>query len=105
MSIIAGSSSRSLQPPLQGRAIQADPILAAQVEAARGPGIVTAVRIQGGAFATSGAIHGAAMLSQAADTASRISPRGDEEYRMLVMAFGNFARAEIEGLAFHGGGR
>jgi hypothetical protein len=89
----------------QERTRQPDAVLAAQVFAARRAGIVAAVRIQSGAFAASSAVHSAAMVSQAADTAFRISPLGESEYRGLVMAFGNFARAEIEGLSFHEGER
>jgi hypothetical protein len=87
------------------RAIQPDRDLETQVAVARRAGIVAAVRIQSGAFAASSAVHKAAIVSQAADTAFRISPLGESEYRAIVMAFGNFARAEIEGLSFHGGGR
>jgi hypothetical protein len=105
MSIIARRPPRSLQLPLQGRSILADPILSERVVRARGAGVVVAARIQSGAFAASSAVHGAAMVSQAADTAFRISPLGEQEYRGIVMAFGNFARAEIEGLAFHEGER
>jgi hypothetical protein len=105
MSKLARRPPQSLQPVLQGRSIQADPVLNAQVSAARRAGVVAAVRIQSGAFAASSAVHHAAMVSQAADTAFRISPLGEDTYRMVVMAFGNFARAEIEGLRFHDGER
>lgn len=96
---------QSLQPALQGRSIQADPVLGAQVSAARRAGVVAAVRLQSGAFAASSGVHYVAMVSQAADTAFRISPLGEDAYRGIVMAFGNFARAEIEGLGFHDGER
>jgi hypothetical protein len=105
MPIIVRRSPQSLQPALQGRPIQADPAISAQVFAARRAGIVAAVRIQSGAFAASSAVHNAAMVSQAADTAFRISPLGEQAYREIVMAFGNFARGEIEGLRFHEGER
>lgn len=92
---------QSLLSAPTGGPLQSDPILNAQVYAARRAGIVAAIRIQSGAVAASSAIHSAAMVSQAADTAFRISPLGEDTYRAVVVAFGNFARAEIEALSFH----
>lgn len=102
---LARRRSQSLQHVPQARSIPPDLALNAQVSAARRAGVVAAVRIQSGAFAASTAVHNAAMVSQAADTAFRISPLGEDAYRGIVMAFGNFARAEIEGLSFHDGER
>jgi hypothetical protein len=68
-------------------------------------GILAAARINSGAFATSVAVHHAAVLSQAADTAFRISPMGENAYRAIFTAFGNFAANEINRLGFHEGGQ
>jgi hypothetical protein len=75
-----------------------------EIAKAERAGIVAAARINSGAFATSVAIHHAAVLSQATDTAFRISPMGESAYRIFT-AFGNFAANEINLLAFHEGGQ
>lgn len=85
--------------------VRPDQILSAQVAEAERPGIITAARIHGGAFATSTAIHHAAMLSRAADAAFKTSPMGEDIYRGLLMAYGNFAANEIVRLSLHGGGQ
>lgn len=82
-----------------------DQILNSEIARAERAGIVAAARINSGAFATSVAIHHAAVLSQAADTAFRISPMGENAYRAIFAAFGNFAANEINRLGFHEGGR
>jgi hypothetical protein len=96
---------QSLQPALQGRSIPPDPALNERVAAVMRAGVVAGVRIQTGGIVACGAVHSAAMVSQAADAAFRTSPLGESEFRGIVMAFGNFARAEIEGLGFHEGER
>lgn len=103
MPIITRRPPQSLQPALRAHAIPPD--LNAQVFAARRAGILAAVRIESGAFAACGGVHGIARVSQAADAAFRFSPLGEDAYRMVVMAMGNFVRAEIEGLSFHDGER
>jgi hypothetical protein len=105
MSNLTRRPPQSLRPVPQGRSIQRDPVLGAHISAARRPGILAAVRIESGAFAACSGVHGIARVSQAADAAFRFSPLAEDAYRMVVMAMGNFVRAEIEGLGFHEGER
>jgi hypothetical protein len=91
-------ASTNPAPPVQsGRS------LSAEIARAERPGLVAAARINSGAFATSVAIHHAAMLSQSADVAFRISPMGENVYRAIFAAFGNFAVTEINRLSFYDG--
>ncbi len=86
-------------------AAQPDRALSYQVAEARRPGITAAARIQAGAFAASVAVQDATLISRAVDTAFRVSPMGEEVYRSIFAAFGNFAANEIQGLGVHSGGR
>jgi hypothetical protein len=95
----------SIVPRRSAPVIRPDQILSAQVADAERPGIMAAAHIHGGAFATSTAIHHAAMLSRAADAAFKVSPMGEEVYRGLLMAYGNFAANEIVRLSLHAGGQ
>ena len=95
----------SLIPRRSGSVVRPDQILNAQVADAERPGIMAAARIHGGAFATSTAIHHAAMLSRAADAAFKVSPMGEDVYRGILMAYGNFAANEIVRLSLHSGGQ
>ena len=97
---------RRIPQPVQAiEPVQPDRLLAAQVAEARRPGITAAARIQTGAFAASVAIQDATLLSRAVDTAFRVSPMGEEVYRSIFAAFGNFVASEIQGLGLHDGGR
>jgi hypothetical protein len=101
-------SSRELvrvQPNQPATVASSDRDLNREIAKAQRAGIVAAARINSGAFATSVAIHHAAVLSQATDTAFRISPMGENVYRTIFTAFGNFAANEINLLAFHEGGQ
>jgi hypothetical protein len=83
-------------------AVHPDQRLSADIAEAERPGIVAAARINAGAFATSVALHNAAMLSRTADAAFKISPMGEDTYRSILMAYGDFATTEIRRLSFHG---
>jgi hypothetical protein len=101
-------SSRELvhvPPGQQAQVISLDRTLNREISNAERSGLVAAARINSGAFATSMAIHHAAVLSQAADTAFRISPMGENAYRAIFTAFGNFAASEINRLGLHEGGQ
>jgi hypothetical protein len=90
--------------PRQSAPIQApDQSLNAEVAQAEQVGIATVARIQAGAFATSVAMQNAAMLSRAANAAFKVSPMGEDVYQSILMAYGTFAVAEIQGLGAHGG--
>ena len=80
--------------------LPADDTLSAQVLAAQRPGINSAVRIQGAAFASSVAMHHATMLSHSADVAFRVSPMGEDAYRAILGAFASVAVNEIQSLSF-----
>lgn len=95
----------SIVPSRSAPIVRPDQILNAQIAEAERPGILAAARIHAGAFATSAGIHHAARLSQAADAAFRTSPMGEEIYRGLLMAYGNFAANEIVRLSLHAGGQ
>lgn len=82
-------------PNLVRRVVKHDGVLNAQVIAAQQPGITTAAHIHSGAFAAATALHGAAMLSRAADAAYTASPAGEDVYRAILTAYGNFAATEI----------
>jgi hypothetical protein len=97
--LILHQSSQAVPTPAPDR------VLNSEISKAQRAGIVAAARINSGAFATSVAIHHAAVLSQAADTAFRISPMGEHTYRVIFTAFGNFAANEISQLGFHDGGQ
>jgi hypothetical protein len=84
---------------------QPDRLLAMQVAEAERPGIVAAARIQAGAFAASVAMQNAIMLSRTTDAAFRTSPMGEDVYRSIFAAFGNFATNEIHRLNIHDGGQ
>jgi hypothetical protein len=79
---------------------QPDRRLSTEVADAERPGVVAAAGINGGAFAASVALHNAAMLSRTADTAFKISPMGEDIYRSILMAYGDFATTEIRRLGF-----
>ena len=80
-----------------------DQTLNAAVIAAQRPGITAAARIQAGAFAASAGMHNAAMLSKAADAAFRMSPMGEDAYRAILLAYGDFATTEIMRLSMYNG--
>jgi hypothetical protein len=90
---------RSASPAHPGQALNA------AVLAAQQPGIEAAARIQSGAFAASVGMHHAATLSKAADAAFRMSPMGEDVYRGLLLAYGDFAVTEIMRLSMHNGAR
>jgi hypothetical protein len=50
-------------------------------------------------------MHNAAMLSKAADAAFRMSPMGEDVYRAILLAYGDFATTEIMRLSMHNGAR
>lgn len=77
--------------------------LSAGVIAAQQPGITAAARIQSGAFAASVGMHHAAMLSKAADAAFKMSPMGEDVYRGVLLAYGDFVVTEIMRLSMHNG--
>ena len=86
-------------------AVQPDDVLNAQITEAEHGGIVAVARLQAGAFATSVAMHNACTLSRAADAAFRTSPMGEDSYRAILTAYGDFAVSEIQALSRHGRGR
>lgn len=90
-SIIRRSSQHAVRP---------DQRLSAEIADAERPGIVAAASINAGAFAGSVALHNAAMLSRTADAAFKMSPMGEDLYRSILMAYGDFATTEIRRLGF-----
>jgi hypothetical protein len=84
------------------RSLQPDQTLSSQVLAAQRPGINSAVRIQGAAFASSIAMNQATMLSRSADAAFKTSPMGEDSYRAILAAFTTVAVTEIQSLSFGG---
>jgi hypothetical protein len=95
----------AIVPRRSAPVIRPDQTLNAHVAEAERPGIVAAARIHSGAFATSTAIHHAAILSRAADAAFKTSPMGEDIYRGLLMAYCNFAANEIVRLSLYSGGQ
>lgn len=87
------------------RAAKSDERLNAQIADAERPGLTAAACINAGAFATSVAMHHAALLSRAADAAFETSRMGEPLYHGLLLAYGAFATNEIQRLGIHGGGQ
>jgi hypothetical protein len=85
--------------------VQPDQLLNAQVVDAERVGIAAVARLQAGAFATSVAMQNATMLSRAANAAFKVSPMGEDIYQSILMAYGNLAVTEIQGLSFRGQGQ
>jgi hypothetical protein len=85
--------------------VQSDPILSAQLAEAQRQNLVSATRVHGGLVVASAAMQGAVTLSHAADVAFKTSPMGEDVYRSIVMAYGNFVVGEIHRLGIYGGGQ
>jgi hypothetical protein len=79
-----------------------DRLLNAQVADAERIGVAAVARIQAGAFATSVAMQNAAMLSQAANEAFKVSPMGEHIYQAILSAYGTLAVSEIQALSLRG---
>lgn len=84
---------------------QPDPILNAQLTEAQRQNLVATARVQGSVVVASTAMQGAVTVSHAADVAFKISPMGEDAYRSIVMAYGNFVVGEIQRLGLHSGGQ
>ncbi len=95
-SLIRRTPAQPTEPP--------DHRLNAQVADAERVGIAAVARLQAGAFATSVAMQNACMLSRAANAAFKVSPMGEEIYQSILMAYGNLAVMEIQGLGLQGRG-
>jgi uncharacterized BrkB/YihY/UPF0761 family membrane protein len=76
-----------------------------QVANAERVGVAAVARIQAGAFATSVAMQNAAMLSQAANEAFKVSPMGEHIYQAILSAYGTLAVTEIQALSLQDRGR
>jgi len=84
---------------------QPDPILNAELVATHRQNLVATTRVQGGQLVASAAMQGAITVSHAADVAFKISPLGEDVYRSIVMAYGNFVVSEIQRLGLYSGGQ
>ena len=82
-----------------------NPILNAQLTEAQRQNLVATARVQGSVVVASTAMQGAVTVSHAADVAFKISPMGEDVYRSIVMAYGNFVVGEIQRLGLHSGGQ
>jgi len=98
-------SDRSLVRRNAQQVVQPDQLLNAQVAEAQRPSILATARVHGSVVAASAAMQGAVTLSHAADVAFRVSPLGEDVYRSIVAAYGNFVVGEIQRLGFHTGGQ
>ena len=91
--------------PAASSAVQPDEVLNAQVIEAERAGVTAVAWLQTGAYAASVGMHSACRLSQVADAAFRVSPLGEDSYRAILTAYGDFAVSEIQALSHRGRGR